>query len=121
MSHLCTCILQNLVKDLKLHPLEIKLIIDAQPEGFADVRWKQEFIENIKRIESVGVPKSYGHESDVEMRNSSEEIICKLQLDLRVSLLGDNIESQFQVQRLNERYYYTFKNPNMPGTFKCKR
>ncbi|KAL1514070.1 hypothetical protein ABEB36_003392 [Hypothenemus hampei] len=83
--------------------------------------WKREFSEMIKFFDLVGIVKSTTEEGAYELHNDKGKLTAKLEVYLRMSCFGENLQTMFQIKKKGQDYEYIFRQRNASKTFKVQR
>ncbi|CAH1163676.1 unnamed protein product [Phaedon cochleariae] len=118
-----TCLIvhkpKDLVSELRRCPLEVGFQIKRKTIGTALIPFKTEFADMVNIYESIGVVKSveYNGISDLK-KTPEEEKIGTIEIFLRMSCYGDNIDTDFRWFEVTNEY--VFMEPKTTATFKIE-
>ncbi|KAH1007871.1 hypothetical protein HUJ04_005051 [Dendroctonus ponderosae] len=108
---------QLLVSD----PYQITLYDGNKTIGFTTEFWKREFSEMIKFFESLGIVKSTAVEDMYELQNDRGVTTAKIDVFLRMSCFGQNLQTMFQIKQAGQKQEFIFRQRNTSRTFKVEK
>ncbi|XP_023310511.1 uncharacterized protein LOC111691627 [Anoplophora glabripennis] len=118
-SYLFTTSPKELINSLK-EQLEMSLRVNQKTVGCAALTWSNDFTEMVKLFEKIGVVKAVDYSDVEELKGKSGQVVGKMDIFLRLSCLGNSVETQYQANVVGQRKEYIFKNPYDRHTFKCE-
>ncbi|CAG9766037.1 unnamed protein product [Ceutorhynchus assimilis] len=106
---------------LQSDPFIIQLHEGTRTLGLATVPWKKEFAEMVKYFETLGIVKSTTVEDTFELHNEKNEITAKIEIFLRMSCFGQNVQTVFQIRKAGTKFEYLFRQRNASKTFTVEK
>ncbi|XP_076259333.1 uncharacterized protein LOC143195774 isoform X2 [Rhynchophorus ferrugineus] len=101
-------------------PFIITLYDGNKTIGQAQVHWKKEFAEMVKFFESLGIVKSTTFEEWHELKQNNKPV-AKVNVFIRMSCFGSNVQTMFQIRRDGSRHNYLFRQRNESKIFKVEK
>ncbi|XP_030763371.1 uncharacterized protein LOC115887951 isoform X1 [Sitophilus oryzae] len=106
---------------LQSDPYSITLYDGNTTIGLKQIPWKKEFSEMVKYFETLGIVKSTTCEDWHDLKTKEGLPIAKLNLFMRMSCYGSNVQTMFQIKKVGDKHNYVFKQRNESKTFQVEK
>ncbi|XP_050315862.1 uncharacterized protein LOC126750331 isoform X2 [Anthonomus grandis grandis] len=106
---------------LQTDPFFITLYDDNKEFGSVKQTWNKEFGEMIKFFESLGIVKSTTIEENYPLKNQNNHTTATINVFLRMSCFGPNIQTLFQIKDEGPKEVYLFRQRHNSRIFEVER
>ncbi|KAI4469109.1 l-asparaginase [Holotrichia oblita] len=129
-SFLFPCDAKALLQALKQYPIEMSIgtKLSPTPIGTVTIRWSDDFIDMVSFCQDdFGYISPVFHRDIYTMRDASGKETGHVEVFVRLSCFGKNIQTQFQVVHAKDqkdghpKTQFLFKSNNAATTFQCQR
>lgn len=129
-SYLFPCDAKVLLQALKQYPIEMSVgtRISPAPIGTITIKWSDDFIDMVSFCQDdFGYISPVTHRDIYPMHDNTGKETGHVEVFVRLSCFGKNIQTQFQVVRTKDgkngsgKTQFLFKNNNAATTFQCQR